>query len=179
MPQNPVTDLITDHEIAFAQLLERRNAITEKLAGQGTEGRNLNFGRDQILTRLWELANVKPEQTRGSITGQIKAMSMILAMEGFLPARRLSSHPAQLAPAPKEQPAAAQVPDPAPPPKPATEAASPVQNHNQPSQSSPFTNSKAKSWFPVPGNAYDVNLNAAGPLRLPDLSQGNGSARPR
>ena len=56
--------------------------------------RKLNLGRDQILTRLWELATLSHEATRGSIAGQIKALSMILAIEGLIPsginARRLS-----------------------------------------------------------------------------------------
>jgi hypothetical protein len=51
---------------------------------------NTNPGRDQILARLWELANLSPETTRGSIAGQIKAMSMIVAIEGLIPDRRQS-----------------------------------------------------------------------------------------
>jgi hypothetical protein len=35
----------------------------------------LNLTRDQILTRLWELANLNPELTRGIIAGQIKALA--------------------------------------------------------------------------------------------------------
>jgi hypothetical protein len=52
--------------------------------------RQLNIGRDQILTRLWELATLPSEATRGSIAGQIKALSMIVAIEGLIPDRRLS-----------------------------------------------------------------------------------------
>jgi hypothetical protein len=56
--------------------------------------RKLNLGRDQILTRLWELANLSSEATRGIITGRIKVLSMIVAIEGLIPsgmnARRLS-----------------------------------------------------------------------------------------
>ena len=50
----------------------------------------LNIGRDQILDRLWELATLSHEATRGSIAGQIKALSMIVAIEGLIPDRRLS-----------------------------------------------------------------------------------------
>jgi hypothetical protein len=63
---------------------------------QEAEGlRQLNLGRDQILARLWELANLSPEATRGIIAGQIKALSMIVAIEGLIPSgtmndRRLS-----------------------------------------------------------------------------------------
>jgi hypothetical protein len=74
MPENNVTD-----------------PITEGLP-------RLNPSRDQVLTRLWELANLGPEITRGSITGQVKAVSMIIAIEGLIPDRRAAS--AQNKPAP-------------------------------------------------------------------------------
>ena len=54
---------------------EHRAAVTEKLADQEAQGlRKLNLGRDQILNRLWELATLSHEVTRGAITGQIKAL---------------------------------------------------------------------------------------------------------
>jgi hypothetical protein len=126
MPKNPVTDLITDQEMAFAHLIlsgtmtdrraaeavglnpdtaaytkskprvraymiEHRAAVREKLVDQEAEGlRKLNLGRDQILARLWELATLSHEATRGSIAGQIKALTMIVAIEGLIPDRRLS-----------------------------------------------------------------------------------------
>jgi hypothetical protein len=69
-----------------AYMDEHRAAVEEKLVNQESEGlRNLNFGRDQILTRLWELANLSPEATRNTMTGQIKALSMIVAIEGLIP----------------------------------------------------------------------------------------------
>ena len=52
------------------------------------EQRRLNLGREQVLARLWEIANLSPEMTRGSITGQVKALSMIVAIEGLIPDRR-------------------------------------------------------------------------------------------
>jgi hypothetical protein len=70
---------------------QHRAAVREKLVDQEAEGlRKLNLSRDQILTRLWELATLSHEATRGSIAGQIKAMSMIVAIEGLIPDRRLS-----------------------------------------------------------------------------------------
>jgi predicted ATPase len=46
-----------------------------RLVDQEAEGlRKLNLSRDQILARLWELANLS-HQVRGSIAGQIKALS--------------------------------------------------------------------------------------------------------
>jgi hypothetical protein len=78
-------------------MLEHRAAVREKLVDQEADGlRKLNLGRDQILTRLWELATLSHEATRGTIAGQIKALSMIVAIEGLVPSgkmndRRISS----------------------------------------------------------------------------------------
>src|ERR1700678_2502021 len=72
-------------------MLEHRPPVREKLVDQEAEGlRKLNLGRDQILARLWELANLSHEVTRGSIAGQIKAVSLIIAMEGLIPGSRVS-----------------------------------------------------------------------------------------
>ena len=69
-------------------MIEHRNAVSEKLVEKEVEGlRKLNLGRDQILARLWELANLSHEVTRGSIAGQIKAVTLIIAMEGLIPGR--------------------------------------------------------------------------------------------
>jgi hypothetical protein len=69
-----------------AYMLEHRAAVSERLADQEAEGlRKLNLGRDQILARLWELANLSHEVTRGIIAGQIKALTMIVAIEGLIP----------------------------------------------------------------------------------------------
>ena len=88
-----------------AYMIEHRAAVEEKLVDQEAEGlRSLNLGRDQILTRLWQLANLSPEVTRGSITGQIKALSMIVAIEGLIPDRRLSPSPTPPAPSPVDPP---------------------------------------------------------------------------
>ena len=72
-------------------MIEHRNAVTAKLIDQEVEGlRKLNLGRDQVLARLWELALLSHEVTRGSIAGQIKAVSLIIAMEGLIPGRGAS-----------------------------------------------------------------------------------------
>jgi hypothetical protein len=84
-------------------MLEHRIAVKERLVDQEAEGlRKLNLGRDQILTRLWELATLSHEATRGTIAGQIKALSMILAIEGLIPDRRLSPSRTQPAAPPVE-----------------------------------------------------------------------------
>jgi hypothetical protein len=72
-------------------MVEHRAAVREKLVDQEAEGlRKLNLGRDQVLARLWELANLSHEVTRGVIAGQIKALSMIIAIEGLIPGGRVS-----------------------------------------------------------------------------------------
>jgi hypothetical protein len=47
--------------------------------------------RDQILTRLWQIGNMSPELTRSSLVGQMKALSLIVAIEGLIPDRRAAS----------------------------------------------------------------------------------------
>jgi hypothetical protein len=134
-----------------AYMNEHRAAVREKLVDQEAQGlRKLNIGRDQILDRLWELATLSHEATRGSIAGQIKALSMIVAIEGLIPDRRSSpsgtqpaappltadiypaawlrkqqhqavgEEPADPVAATEAHPAAPQIPDPEPAPKPAT-----------------------------------------------------------
>jgi hypothetical protein len=72
-----------------AYMLEHRAAVQQQLVEQDSqELRRLNLGREQVLARLWEVANLSPEMTRGSITGQVKALSMIVAIEGLIPDRR-------------------------------------------------------------------------------------------
>jgi hypothetical protein len=71
-----------------AYMLEHRAAVQQQLVQQEAEGlHRLNLGREQVLARLWEIANLSPEMTRGSITGQVKALSMIVAMQNFIPDR--------------------------------------------------------------------------------------------
>jgi hypothetical protein len=86
-----------------AYMIEHRAAVRERLVDQEAEGlRRLNLSRDQILARLWELANLSHEVTRGIIAGQIRALSMIVAIEGLIPSgimngRRLSPSSTQTA----------------------------------------------------------------------------------
>jgi hypothetical protein len=69
-----------------AYMLDHRAAAHERLVEQESEGlRRLNVGREQVLTRLWEIANLSPEMTRGSVTAQVKALTMIVAIEGLIP----------------------------------------------------------------------------------------------
>ena len=71
-----------------AYMVEHRAAVQQQLVEQDTqELRRFNVSRDQILTRLWEIANLDPERTRNSMSAQVKALSMIVAIEGLIPDR--------------------------------------------------------------------------------------------
>jgi hypothetical protein len=75
-----------------AYMLEHRAAMHQQLVQQETDRlRTLNLGREQVLARLWEIANLSADMTRGSITGQVKALSMIIAIEGLIPDPRTRS----------------------------------------------------------------------------------------
>jgi hypothetical protein len=120
MTQNPVSDPITDQEMAFAHLilsgtmndrqaakavgfnpdtaantkskprvrdymLKHRAATHEQGVQQETEElRRRNLSRQRVLDRLWEIADLDPEMTRNSMSAQIKALSMIVAIEGLI-----------------------------------------------------------------------------------------------
>jgi hypothetical protein len=82
-----------------AYMLEHRARTQQQLLEQEAEGlRRFTVSREQVLDRLWEIANMSSETTRGSITGQVKALSMIVAIEGLIPDRRAGSVEKQPAP---------------------------------------------------------------------------------
>src|SRR5271168_5093527 len=84
-----------------AYMLEHRAAVQQQLVQQEAEGqRRLNLDREQVLARLWEIANLNPDMTRGSVTGQVKALSMIVAMQNFIPNRLATSSEKKSPPAP-------------------------------------------------------------------------------
>ncbi len=58
MPKNNLNDLITDQ---------------------------LSLERQKVLDRLWEIAYLSPDMTRGSVTAQVKAISMIIAIQNLIP----------------------------------------------------------------------------------------------
>jgi hypothetical protein len=82
-----------------AYMLEHRAAMQHQLLDQESERlRRLEQRREQVLDRLWEIAKLSPEMTRGSITGQVKALSMIVAIESLIPDRRARSAESKSAP---------------------------------------------------------------------------------
>src|SRR5580700_6619495 len=66
-----------EHRAAVEQQLVQQEADLSRRAVDGLH--RLNLDREQVLDRLWEIAHLSPEMTRGSITGQVKALSMIVA----------------------------------------------------------------------------------------------------
>ena len=245
MPKNPVTDPITDQEMAFAHLvlagtmndrhaaeavglnpdtaaytkakprvraymIEHRAAVEEKLVQHEVEGlRKLNLSRDQILTRLWELANLNPEATRSSIAGQVRALSMIVAIEGLIPDRRHAPSQLQSAAPPPHapqdvsegryqppnqakpaeprdtvtvadtQPATPPHPEPAPPRRPAN-AAPPLPLGSQAGPLNPFIHPEQVNQVPAAADrTFDAIIHTARPLRLSLSPQVNSPARSR
>src|ERR1700678_3809953 len=116
-------------------MLQHRAAVEQQLVQQEAgEQHRLNLDREKVLDRLWELAYLSPEMTRNSITGQVKALSLIIAMQNFIPDRRVVSKENKPTPVPvkaeiykskwlREQQAATI--DPHPTPAPAQEEAGP------------------------------------------------------
>jgi hypothetical protein len=82
-----------EHRAAVQQQLVQQEADLSRLsrpaAERAVEGlHRLNLDREKVLARLWEIAYLSPEMTRGSITGQVKALTMIVAMQNLIPDRR-------------------------------------------------------------------------------------------
>jgi hypothetical protein len=53
----------------------------------------MKFDRDQILNRYWELANLSPEDTKGNVTGQLKALDSLLEALAAKPAATAKAAP--------------------------------------------------------------------------------------
>ncbi len=86
-----------------AYMLEHRAALQQQLlAQQAEEQRQLSLARERVLTRLWEIAALSHEITRGSMTAQMKALSMIVAIQGLIPDRRAGASKSKSAPPPPE-----------------------------------------------------------------------------
>jgi hypothetical protein len=160
-----------------AYMLEHRAVAEEKLINQEVGGiRSLNIGRDQILNRLWELATLSHEATRGNIAGQMKALAMIVAIEGLVPsgrnARRVSTEdPGDLVAAPKNQPAAGQAPHPKPAaepgPKSAVASSFPNLDPKPTGPLNPFIKPQAQNRTPTADPLiFDAVLAPVNPLSL-------------
>ena len=84
---NPGTAAYTKAKSRISDyMLEHRGAMHERFVQQETEEvRRLKLSRERVLARLWEIADLDPEMTRNSASAQIKALSMIVAIEGLIP----------------------------------------------------------------------------------------------
>ncbi len=77
-----------------AYMLEHRAAVQQQLVQQEADDQHRrNLDRQKALDRLWEIAYLSPEKTRGSISGQVKALTIIVAMHNFIPDRRAIDRP--------------------------------------------------------------------------------------
>jgi hypothetical protein len=181
------------HRAAVQQRLVQQEADLSRRAVDGL--RRLNVDREQVLNRLWEIANLGPEMTRGSVTGQVKALSMIVAMENFIPDRRAVASEKNSTPAPAPQiyasawlrgqqattPATTNDSQPSPPP--AQEKAQKGDSSArpgapwgtpEPTVANPVTPSEAPPLAPF-GPGFSFVPDARGPFSLPK----NPFARPR
>jgi hypothetical protein len=184
-----------------AYMLEYRAAVQQQLVQQEADGlRRLNLDRERVLDRLWEIANLSPEMTRGSITGQVKALSMIVAIEGLIPDRRAVSSPEKKsAPPPvhaeiyasawrREQQATTPATTNDPPPTPAQQKdgpdapASPGSAVEAPPDPSPSRSTFAKPSSPSqapPPPPYVPVFASVPDMRVPYSKKENPFARPR
>jgi hypothetical protein len=86
-----------------AYMIEHRAAVEQKLIEQEVqELRRCSLVRDRVLARLWQIADTDPEKTRNGASAQVKALSMIIAIEGLIPPRTTNGRRAVAA---EDQPA--------------------------------------------------------------------------
>jgi hypothetical protein len=151
-----------------AYMLEHRAATQRKLQQQESEEqRRKEQLREKVLDRLWEIAKMPPERTRNSITGQMKAIAMIAAIESLIPDRRAGAAANKSAPPIpepdiyrakwlREQQEKTTDPQPGPVPAPEPEEPAPAQPKPTPAAAQDAPPSPA---MPL-GPAYDRNQSA-------------------
>ncbi|MGB8536319.1 MAG: hypothetical protein WCD57_07890 [Acidobacteriaceae bacterium] len=139
-----------EHLAALQQRLQQQEADLSRIAAE--KQRRGEERREQVLDRLWEIANLSSEMTPGSITGQVKAIQMIVAIEGLIPDRRAGSAKRNSVPAPiYPQPGPARQEDDfgVPEPEAASGSAEDVPRDPIPNQST-FANRFTRSQVPEP-----------------------------
>ncbi len=55
----------------------RKHPVGAFTLNKESTANGLKIDRDQILAKYWELANLDPEDTKGNITGQLKALDTL------------------------------------------------------------------------------------------------------
>ncbi len=106
---NPDTAAHTKSKPSVRAYIEQRarmqQPVQQQHLAQEIDGlRRQPLDREQVLARLWEIANLSPEMTRNSVTGQVKALTLIIAIEGLIPDRRATSAEKKPAPPPNPSP---------------------------------------------------------------------------
>jgi hypothetical protein len=157
-----------------AYMLEHRAAVQQQLVQQEADGQlRLKLEREQVLARLWEIAYLSPEMTRNSVTGQVKALSMIIAMQNFIPDRRAVSSEKKSPPAAakpqiyasawlREQQATTIDPQPSP---------APAQQEEGPGVIEPeFAPGSAEEAPPKPGPSQSTFANPFSPSQAPPVA---------
>jgi hypothetical protein len=81
-----------------------KNEANDPIEQDSEELHRFNLSRGRVLARLWEIADLAPEQTRNGMSAQVKALSMIIAIEGLIPDRRSVAAQSKPAPAPENPP---------------------------------------------------------------------------
>jgi hypothetical protein len=175
-----VRTYMLEHRAAVEQQLVQQEADLSRRAVEGLH--RLHLDREQVLNRLWEIANLSSEMTRGSVSGQVKALSMIIAMENLIPDRRALNHLAIHSEKaktndPQQTPAAAQQKNspaaPARPPASAVEAP-PNPGPNQSTIAKPFSLPEAPPLAP-----YIRGVTQVPDLRIAFAIKDNPFTRPR
>jgi hypothetical protein len=155
-----------------AYMLEHRAAVQQQLVRQEADGlHRLNLDRERVLARLWEIAYLSPEMTRGSITGQVKAIAMIIAMQNFIPSDKKSApapiHRGSTAPnfvIPNDAEGPAVPLNPQPTPAPAEAPPDPAPTHS--TSANRFNPSQApKPYVPLFGSVPDLGVDL--PIKNP------------
>ena len=97
---NPGTTAYTKAKSRVSDYMHEHQAAAQEqfLQQQTEELSRFNLNRERVLARLWQIADLAPEMTRNSASAQVKALSMIVAIEGLIPDRRAVSAPNKPAP---------------------------------------------------------------------------------
>lgn len=90
---NPTTAAYTKAKPRVQAWMKEHRATmnTHILEQEAEELRRKSAVRERVLARLWEIADLSYERTRGSNVSQMKALSMIVDLEGLIPDRRARS----------------------------------------------------------------------------------------
>jgi hypothetical protein len=98
---NPTTAAYTKAKPRVQAWMEQYRAAMDKLILE-QEAENLRrriATRGRVLDRLWLIADLSPEQTRNSMVSQMKALAMIVAIEGLIPDRKAAAAQKSIIPA--------------------------------------------------------------------------------